>query len=37
MLLNGLAEDDESPRELREVAAKVATGLQKKANTAKPS
>ena len=33
VLLNGLAEDDESPRELREVAAKVATGLQKKANT----
>ncbi len=35
VLLNGLAEDDESPRELREVAAKVATGLQKKANIAK--
>jgi uncharacterized protein (UPF0147 family) len=33
VLLNGLAQDDESPRELREVAAKVAASLKKKADT----
>jgi hypothetical protein len=33
VLLNGLAQDDEAPRELREVAAKVAASLKKKADT----
>jgi hypothetical protein len=32
-LLNGLGQDDEAPRELREVAAKVAASLKKKADT----
>jgi hypothetical protein len=33
VLLNGLAQDDEVPRDLREVAAKVAASLKKKADT----
>jgi hypothetical protein len=33
VLLNGLAQDDEAPRELRDVAQKVAAALKKKADT----
>jgi HEAT repeat protein len=33
VLLNGLAQDDEAPRDLRDVAAKVAASLKKKADT----
>jgi hypothetical protein len=33
VLLNGLAQDDDAPRELREVAGKVAAALKKKSDT----
>ena len=33
VLLNGLADDDEADRELREVAKKVAAALKKKSDT----
>jgi hypothetical protein len=32
-LLNGLAEDDEQERELREIARRVAAALKKRADT----
>jgi HEAT repeat protein len=35
LLLSSVAADDEQPRELREAAAKIAAGLQKRINTAK--
>ena len=33
VLLNGIAQDDDAPRELRDIASRVAAGLKKKSDT----